>query len=98
MNHIDRLLIQARKAFTPLVRNAFCIIAHDALAGVWQAVPQLWDGVPGSGFTPIPEEWKNEFSTADEATEAVNNLFESLNISDPERLVIIVDDVETLGD
>lgn len=98
MNHIDRLLIQARKAFTPIVRNAFCIITRDDLTGVWKAVPQLWDGVPGSGFTPVPKEWENEYSTADEATEAVNNLFESLNISDPERLVIIVDDVGTLGD
>ena len=98
MNHIDRLLIQARKAFHPPIYSALCIIDHDDITGMWKAVPQLWDGVPGSGFMPVPADWKSEYDTADEAADAVNSLYESLNIRDPERLVIIIDDVGMLED
>lgn len=98
MNHIDRLLIQARKAFNPPIFSALCIIDHDDITGVWKAVPQLWDGFPGSGFMPVPADWKSEYATADEAAEAVNKLFASLNISNPDRVVIIVDDVGALED
>lgn len=93
MNHIDRLLIQARKAFNPPIFSALCIIDHDDMTGKWIAAPQLWDGVPCSGFMPVPADWKSEYDTADEAAEAVNKLFASLNISNPDRVVIIVDDV-----
>lgn len=100
MNHIDRLLIQARKAVNPPIFSALCIIDHDNITGKWKAVPQLWDGVPGSGFMDdaIPADWVSEYGTADEAAEAVNNLFASLNISNPNRVVIIVDDVGALED
>ena len=57
MNHIDRLLIQARKTFHPPIYSALCIIDHDDITGMWKAVPQLWDGVPGSGFMLVPEGW-----------------------------------------
>lgn len=96
MNHIDRLLIQAREVFNPPVYGALCIIDHDYITGKWNAVPLLWDGVPGSGFMPAPADWKTEYDTPCEASEAANTLFSSLNISDPECLVIIVDDVGEL--
>lgn len=98
MNHIDRLLKQARKASYPPIYSALCIIDHDDITGKWKAAPQLWDGVPGSGFRPIPADWKIEHDTADEAAEAANRLFASLNISNPDRVVIIVDDVGALED
>lgn len=98
MNHIDSLLMRARKASNPPIYSALCIIDHDDITGMWKAVPQLWDGVPGSGFMPVPADWKSEYDTADEAAEAVNSLYESLNIRDPERLVIIIDDVGALED
>ena len=95
MNHIDRLLIQARKAFHPPVYSALCIIDHDDITGKWKAAPQLWDGIPGSGFMDdaIPKGWVSEYNTADEAYEAVGKLFASLNISKPDRTVILIDDV-----
>lgn len=40
----------------------------------------------------IPEDWQREYCTADEAAEAVNSFFESLNIPDPDR-VVLIDDV-----
>ncbi len=92
------MLIQARKAFSPPIYSALCIIDHDDITGMWKAVPQLWDGVPGSGFMPVPEDWKSEYDTAEEAADAVNNLFASLNISNPNRVVIIIDDVGVLED
>ena len=98
MNHIDRLLIQARKAFNQTIFSALCIIVHDDVIGKWKAKPCLWDGVPGSGFMPVPADWKSDYNTADEATEAAHRLFASLNISNPDRVVIIVDDVGALGD
>lgn len=98
MNHIDRLLIQARKAVNPPIFSALCIIDHDDITGKWKAAPQFWNGFPGSGFMPAPADWKTEYGTADEAAEAVNNLFASLNISNPNRAVIIVDDMEVLED
>ena len=35
----------------------------------------------------------SEYNTADEAYEAVGKLFASLNISEPDRTVILIDDV-----
>ena len=95
MNHINRLLRLARKTVHPPVCNAFCIVNHDDQTGKWNASPRLWDGVPYSGNMKgvIPADWESEYDTADEAAEAVNNLFASLNISNPDRVVIIVDDV-----
>lgn len=93
MNHIDRLLMRARKAFNPPIYSALCIIDHDDITGMWKAVPQLWDGVPGSGFMPVPEEWKSEYDTMDEAADAVNRFLASSNIADRDRVVILIDDV-----
>lgn len=100
MNHIDRLLKQARKAFHPPIYSALCIIDHDDITGKRKAAPQLWDGIPGSGCMTdaIPVDWEGEYDTADEAAEAANKLFASLNISNPDRVVIIVDDVGALED
>lgn len=95
MNRIDNLLRRARKAFSPAVFSAFCIIDHNCNTDKWIASPGFWDGIPGSGFISdaIPENWKSEYDTADEAAEAVDRLCASLNISNPERLVILIDDM-----
>lgn len=98
MNKIDRLLREIKRMSSPSVHSALCIIDRDDMAGKWIAKPCLWDGVPGSGFRPIPADWKIEYDTADEAAEAANRLFASLNISNPDRVVIIVDDVGALED
>lgn len=91
MNHINRLLIQARKAAVPSVYRALCTIRYDDITGKWIAAPQLWD----KNFdrqTLLPD-WISEYDTAEEATEAIEQLYESLNVSDSERLVILIDDV-----
>ena len=92
MNHIDRLLARAKEIACPSIYSALCIINYDDITGKWKAIPQLWDGVPGSGFMDdaIPADWVSEYGTADEAAEAVNNLFASLNISNSDRVVIIM--------
>lgn len=91
MNQINRLLIQARKAAIPSIYRALCIIRYDDITGKWIAAPQLWDKHFGRQ-TLLPD-WISEYNTAEEATEAVEQLYESLNVSDPERLVILIDDV-----
>lgn len=91
MNHINRLLRLARKAVHPPVCNAFCIVDHDDNTGKWKAAPQLWDGVLYSGNMEgvIPADWQSEYDTAEAAADAVDQLFQSLNVSEPNRLCII---------
>ena len=91
MNQINRLLIQARKAAVPSIYRALCIIRYDDITGKWIAAPQLWD--KHFEYRAIPRDWVDQYNTAEEATEAVAQLYESLNVSDPERLVILIDDV-----
>lgn len=95
MEHITRLLIRAKKSRCPAIYSALCIIDRDNNTGKWKAAPQLWDGVPGSGFMDdaIPADWVSEYDTADEAAEAVDRLFQTLDISKPDRTVIIIDDM-----
>lgn len=91
MNQINRLLMLARRACQPLIYSALCIIDHDPVSGKWVASPQLWD--KNFEYRAIPRDWIDQYDTAEEATEAVGQLYESLNVSDPERLVILIDDV-----
>jgi len=95
MNHIDRLLLKAKELVKPGIRNAFCIVERDVTTGKWATAPLLCDGVSGSGFTdaPVPTGWKSEYNTKEEAAEAVDSLFSALNIDEPNRLVILVDDM-----
>lgn len=95
MNQIDKLLIRARKSVRPSIYSAFCIVDLDDTTGKWRADPRLWDGVPGSGFmdTLIPADWVREYNTAAEAADAVNKLFETFDIKEPNRVVVLIDDV-----
>lgn len=93
MNKIDRLLREMKRMSSLSVHSALCIIDRNDITGKWIAAPQLWDGVPGSGFMPVPADWKSEYDTVDEAAEAVNRFFSSLNIAAPDRIVILIDDV-----
>ena len=95
MNHINRLLIQLKREVKPLVNNALCFIDRDYKSNKWICNPMIWDGKPGTGHMEgvIPADWVREYDTADEAAEAVERLFDTLNISDPERLLIIIDDL-----
>lgn len=95
MKHINRLLMQLKREVKPLIHSAICFIDRDYKSNKWVCNPQVWDGKPSSGFMKnvIPEDWICEYDTADEAAEAVEKLFETLNISNPERLTIIIDDL-----
>lgn len=53
----------------------------------------IFGHIPGSGFMLVPEGWKSEYDTADEAADAMNRFFASLNIAAQNRVVILVDDV-----
>lgn len=96
MNQIDRLLKRARKAVSPAIHSAFCVIRFDDTINKWMAEPLLWDGVPGSGFEDalFPSDWKREYDAAEDAAEAVACLCATLNIADKDRIVILIDDVE----
>lgn len=95
MQHINRLLTQLRKEERrkKQVYSAICFIDYDREKEMWIACPTFWDGVAGSGSMNgvLPEYWIGEYSTADEAHEAVGRLFDTLDIIKPP--VIIIDDL-----
>lgn len=91
MNHINRLLMQLKRENKPLIHSAMCII--ERVKDKWIADPTLWDGKPLSGHMEgvIPADWVREYDTADEAAEAVERLFDGLEIA--KRPVILIDDL-----
>lgn len=95
MNHIDKLLLKAKKTVKPGVYSAFCIIDKDETTGKWIAVPQLWDGVLYSGNmdSAIPADWKREYDTKEAAAEAVSRFFDTLDIQSGNQAIILFDDV-----
>ena len=96
MNHIDKLLVQAKKRACPTIYSAFCIIDRDIESEKWVAALRLWD--KEFNIRAIPRDWQTRYDTSEEAAKAVNDLCESLDIKDPERLVILIEDVGALED
>lgn len=94
LNHINKLILQAKKAFNPAVHSAICFIDCDLETGKWTADPRTWDGVYNSGMSndTIPADWKREYNTLEEAKGAVNALFQSIGISDPNKAIIFIMD------
>lgn len=93
MNLVNRLLVQLRKETRQRIYSAMCFINFDSESGKWIAAPTFWDGVPRSGYMEgvLPDDWQLEYNTAEEAAEAVERLFDTLDIR--KRPVLLIDDL-----
>ena len=94
MQHINRLLIKARKvSHGSGYRFAICFVEYDEERNVYTTKLQLWDGKPGTAteLTDFPAWWRDEWSTEGEALEAVQKLLDSYGIP-PENSVIFSTD------
>ena len=95
MDHITRLLLKARKAAcSDGYPYAVGFVDYDESTSRYIACPGLWDGVKGSAnrMKPImPEWWRDEYNTEDEAVEALNRLFNHFNVPDESSVIICGD-------
>lgn len=93
MNLLNRMLVQLRKETRPSIYSALCYVEYDKEAGKWLTKVNFWDGKPRSGYMVgvLPEDWQSEYDAASEAVEAVERLFDTLDII--KRPVIIIDDL-----
>lgn len=93
MNLLNRMLVQLRKETRPGIYSALCFVEYDCKTGKCVTKINFWDGKPRSGYMNgvLPEDWQTEYNTADEAVEAVERLFDTLDII--KRPVIIIDDL-----
>ena len=95
MEHINRLLLKARKAAcSDGYPYAVGFVDYDESTCKYIACPQLWDGVKGSGHRikpNMPEWWSGEHASEDEAVEALNRLFNHFNVPDDSSVIICGD-------
>lgn len=95
MQHITRLIRQARKAVNGSdFVYALAFVDYDPEKKVYIADPVPWDGQKESlpdRRPNMPEWWHEEWETQQEATDALNRLFESLGIPEKERIIFIMD-------
>lgn len=92
MQHINRLLIRAKRAAQG---TDFCFaigfVDYDEDSGAYIAKPQPWDGKPGSGTEAVdfPEWWHNDWQTEDEASEALHRLFIGYGIPEDNCVIFL---------
>ena len=95
MEHINRLLLKARKAASSDgYPYAVGFVDYDENTSKYIACPKLWDGVKGSAsrIKPnMPECWRDEYASEDEAVDALNRLFIHFNVPDESSVIICGD-------
>ena len=86
MQHITRLIMQARKAAKgPLMDYVTGFVEYDPEKQKYIADPHEPDGAT------MPEWWQNEWETQQEATDALNRLYEGQKIPYENRFIFIMD-------
>lgn len=95
MNHINRLLLKAKKTTHSGVYScAVGFVDYDAATQKYKAFPQLWNGakyVWMQNKRNMPEWWSNEHASEGEAVEALDRLFSHFNIPDESSVIICGD-------
>lgn len=93
MQHINMLLIKARKSALSNYSYAIGFVDYDEETQKYIAKPQPWDGNTGHGTScdNMPDWWRDEWSTEDEATEALYRLFNGLGIPENNCVVFLMD-------
>ena len=93
MQHINRLLIKARKAAQGDYRLAIGFVEYDEETHKYIAKPQPWDGKPESvtEIANMPDWWHCEWSTKEEAIDALHRLFDGYGIPEDNCVIFIMD-------
>lgn len=90
MKHIERLLIRAKKVAQGSEYSfAIAFVDYDKKTGKYIAKPNPWDGNPGTGTEAknLPDWWHEDWTTEEEAAEALHKLFDEYKI--PEENCVI---------
>lgn len=95
MNHIDRLIMEVRKA-TQGNGKGFAIgcVDYDPDTGIYTATPNAWEGVKGSGDRHnglLPDWWCSDYGTHEAAVNALYRLFNSFGIAEDNSVVYSID-------
>ena len=86
MQHITRLLMQARKAAKgSCMEFVTGFVDYDPEKQKYTADPHEADGIA------MPKWWKYEWETQQEAADALNRLYEGQGIPEESRLIFIMD-------
>lgn len=90
MQHINRLLHEARMAFKPNAQEGLAFIDYDNKQRKWIVKNVLvWDGVPGSGGCDgIKRDYETEYDTQEQASEKMHDYFKGLGLGD-DHIVIL---------
>ena len=95
MQHIDRLLIEAKKAFRPNGKTGVAFVDYDNEKRKWIVSScMVWEGVFGSGNMAKERSHETEFCTQEEASEAMHKYFEEYGIENEDAVVIFIDRLE----
>ena len=91
MQHIERLLIRAKKAHGGEFCFAIGFVDFNEETGMYIAKPQPWDGKPGSACDPVkmPEWWHGDWQTEEEASDALHRLFSGFGIPEENCVVFL---------
>lgn len=94
MNHIDRLIIAAKRAAKANGKGfAVGSVDYDQDTGIYKAVPHSWDGVKGSGNeyeSRLPEWWCRDYATHKDAVKALYRLFDSFGVSEDDSVIYTI--------
>lgn len=86
MQHITRLLMQARKAAKgSCMEFVTGFVDYDPEKQKYTADPHEPDGAT------MPKWWQDEWETQEEAADALNRLYEGQGIPEERRLIFIMD-------
>ncbi|MBC1758728.1 hypothetical protein AABM06_03450 [Listeria ivanovii] len=93
MNHINRLLIRLKETqYKSGYKFAVGFVNYDKETGKYIAKPQPWDGKPGTGTEAVnlPEWWHSDYTTEEEASEALHRLFEGYGIPEEDCVIFLM--------
>ena len=95
MQHIDRLLYEAKRTFRPNAKTGVAFIDYDERSGKWiVSSAMVWDGVFGSGNMDKENHYEKEYETQEQASEAMHRYFKSYGIEEEEAAVIFISRLE----
>ena len=94
MNHIDRLIMQVRKAAQGSGKGfAIGSIDYEPDTGIYTAVPHAWEGAKGSGDKHngiLPDWWNSNYQNEEAASEALQRLFDSFGVSEDYSIIYMI--------
>ena len=94
MQQINRLIIKAKKiAQGADLCFAMGVVEYDCGTKRYIAKPQLWDGKAGSGTAGMnmPDWWRREWETEEEAVNALYGLFAEFRIPEANSVLFLMD-------